>query len=64
MFSIEEGKDNYAIGFEQGVVVRQNGNLAADFENGRFVWVNPKLQISKKTLDRLLSFCKKFVKTL
>lgn len=54
--------DNFTIEWEQGVVVRRNGSLAADFANGKWEWVNPKLGISDQELENLFQFCVEFEK--
>ena len=54
----------YTIEWDQGVVVRQNGNLAADFADGKWVWLNPELSIPDEDLKQLSIVCAHFERSM
>ena len=50
----------YTLCQEQGIVLRQNGSLAADFEGGRWTWTNPNLDLPERHLEALLGPARAF----
>lgn len=55
--SIKINDNIYHIGDNQGIVLRQNGTLAADFLDGEWIWINPKLDIPEEDLEQLKPYC-------
>lgn len=57
---VKIGENTYTIESNQGIVVRKNGALLADFADGKWEWVNPNVSVEQTDLDALVSTCKKF----